>query len=125
VTGRDRISALAVALGVGAALLLAHTVIALDLGRGYAIPVTIIGAIATAAVLTGPVGQALGKRISGEAGGDLPPEQVLGELDELRTRIAELEERADFSERLLARQRDADRVAGPDGEADAGPRRPG
>lgn len=37
----------------------------------------------------------------------------LGELDELKQRLGELEERVDFAERLLARQRDAERLGQP------------
>lgn len=108
-TGRERFSSIAVTIAVGAGLLVAHTIMAITLGKGYAIPVTIIGTIGVAAVLSGPVGAALGRRISGDrGGGDLPPDQVLNELDELRTRIGELEERADFSERLLARHRETE-----------------
>ncbi len=61
-----------------------------------------------ALVLRGPVGKALARRLSGE----LPPtgtvaelpEELYAELDELRARLGELEERQDFSERLLARR---------------------
>lgn len=42
---------------------------------------------------------------------DIPPD-VLAELERLQTRVAELEERLDFAERLLARQREADRLPG-------------
>lgn len=86
--------------------LIVHAVLAVKLGPGYAIPTTIVAAAAGAAVLRGALGQALAKRIQGDSGTDLPPEQLLNELDELRGRVAELEERADFSERLLAQQRD-------------------
>ncbi|HTS89075.1 MAG TPA: hypothetical protein VMG41_11335 [Gemmatimonadales bacterium] len=34
------------------------------------------------------------------------PAELLEELDQMRSRIAELEDRADFAERLLARQRE-------------------
>jgi hypothetical protein len=34
----------------------------------------------------------------------------LGEIDDLQRRLAEVEERLDFAERLLAKQRDADRL---------------
>jgi Tfp pilus assembly protein PilO len=34
----------------------------------------------------------------------------LAELDDVKQRLAELEERVDFTERLLARQREADRL---------------
>jgi hypothetical protein len=90
------------------AVLAAHTMLSLNLGEGYAIPTTIIGAIAAAVVLRGPVGQALARRIAGEVpsgAAELPAETVLGELDDLRARMLELEERVDFSERLLAQAR--------------------
>jgi hypothetical protein len=46
-----------------------------------------------------------------EALGDL---QVrLGQLDQLQERIGELEERVDFAERILAKQRDSERLAPP------------
>src|SRR2546429_4170022 len=47
-------------------------------------------------VVTGPVGKAL-----------------LAELDELKRRVAEAEERLDFTERLLAKERDGQRPAPP------------
>lgn len=50
----------------------------------------------------GPIGQALAARLH-PGSGELP-EAVLAELDELRGRVAELEERQDFSERLLAQK---------------------
>lgn len=63
-----------------------------------------------AIVLRGPLGKALATRISGElpeATGPVElPEELYAELDELRTRVAELEERQDFSERLLTRRED-------------------
>ena len=93
-------------LGASAAVLFVHALLALKMGEGYAIPVTIIGAIGAAVVLRGPLGQAIADRIRGGGGSDLPPEQVLNELDELRTRLTELEERADFSERMLAQRKE-------------------
>lgn len=102
---RDNAAA-AIAFFGGLLLFGGHVVLGLAVGPGYAIPTTIVGAIAAAIVLRGPVGQAMAKRIQGGAPSDLPPEQVLNELDELRGRISELEERADFSERLLAQNRE-------------------
>ena len=57
-------------------------------------------------IANGPVGKAIGRRISGEVP-ESPPsnelsEAVYAELDELRARMLEMEERQDFSERLLA-----------------------
>ena len=80
-------------------------------------------------VLRGPMGKALGDWIRtwsktdehwlavqaakhGAVGsGEL--DRVLGELDDLKRRLADAEERLDFAERLLARERDSDRLAPP------------
>ncbi|HEX9350552.1 MAG TPA: hypothetical protein VF877_04705 [Gaiellaceae bacterium] len=67
-----------------------------------------------------PVGKALAERIRRQGGAALPDE-VRGELDEfrsellsevqrLRTEVSELGERMDFAERLLATNRDAQRI---------------
>jgi hypothetical protein len=40
-------------------------------------------------------------------------EEVVAAVDELRRELAELAERVDFAERLLAKQRDADKLAPP------------
>ncbi len=49
-----------------------------------------------------------------EHGQTLEDVQVrLGELDQLRQRMSELEERVDFAERLLARQREDPRLGSP------------
>lgn len=107
---RDR-TPLAIAV-VAALALAAHLVLGIVIGEDYALPTTIIGAIAAAVILRGPVGQALARRLQGHPEAELPPEQVLNELDELRTRVLELEERVDFSERLLARTRESERAGG-------------
>lgn len=39
----------------------------------------------------------------------------LGELDQLKQRMSELEERVDFAERLLAKQREGQRLGPPQG----------
>lgn len=48
---------------------------------------------------------------NGVSAGELA--QVLSDLDQVRQRLAEVEERLDFTERLLARERDPDRLAPP------------
>ena len=88
-----------------------YVILAGRLGIGFAVPVGVVGAVGAAIVLRGPLGQAFARRLGLR---DAPPDeltgQVLGELDELRVRMQELEERVDFSERLLAQQpRDAGR----------------
>jgi hypothetical protein len=107
-TGDRRAIPFVALLGVSLGALVVHAILALNLGEGYAIPVTIIGAIGATVVLRGPLGQAIAERIRGGAGSELPPEQVLNELDELRSRLNELEERTDFSERMLAQRREGD-----------------
>ena len=84
-----------------------------QLGEGFAIPVGIIGAISVAVILRGPVGKALARKLEGDPPSIAAPgEEVLVELDDLRSRVLELEERVDFSERLLASHRDRSREAG-------------
>jgi Tfp pilus assembly protein PilO len=71
-------------------------------------------AVAAVLVLRGPLGRALARRIEGTAG--QPDRDVLPAVDQLQTRVAELEqqvdrlheleERLDFTERLLAQQRE-------------------
>ncbi|HYN19502.1 MAG TPA: hypothetical protein VE078_00975 [Thermoanaerobaculia bacterium] len=93
-------------LGVlGLAAIFGFVFLASRLGIAFAIPVGIIGAGATAVALHGPLGKAIARRLEGaEPSVETPPELLLGELDELRGRLQELEERVDFSERLLAQQ---------------------
>ncbi|HYS20831.1 MAG TPA: hypothetical protein VEO73_07065 [Gemmatimonadales bacterium] len=64
-----------------------------------------------------PVAAAIAKRIAGEHRPAAPDpherEVVAEELQELRREMTELQERVDFAERLLARQRDPERLAPP------------
>ncbi len=55
-----------------------------------------------------PVGKALAERIRGR-GPDMEGE-VYQELDDLRAEVAELHERMDFAERLLADKRERDQL---------------
>jgi hypothetical protein len=65
-----------------------------------------------------PIGRAFAERIKGR-----PPatadagrqEDVQADLQEVRRELAELVERMDFMERLLAKSRDAERLAPPRG----------
>jgi hypothetical protein len=78
-------------------------------------------AIGAAAIgtLFGPVGSALARRLGGRAEpGEVQEEmqqvgeRLTAEVDELRGRLAEVEERLDFAERLLARGGHADQIPG-------------
>jgi Na+/glutamate symporter len=76
-----------------------------------------IGAAAVG-VLFGPIGSALARRLVGRSEpGDAHAEieemraRVTDEVDDLRNRLAEVEERLDFAERLLAQGRQADQLS--------------
>jgi hypothetical protein len=77
-----------------------------------------LGFFAAVALITWPLVRAIARRIEGKAG--RPDPALVAELDELRSRVTELEqqqvrfheieERLDFAERLLARQREQPRL---------------
>jgi hypothetical protein len=74
----------------------------------FIVPVVLFVSLAAVAIMRGPFGRALADRIAGRTA--VPresDERTLAELDELRRRLAEVEERLDFTERLLARERRA------------------
>ncbi len=56
---------------------------------------------ATTIILRGPLGKALARRLAGGSAGSDPAQ--LEEMDALRARLADVEERLDFAERLLSR----------------------
>jgi hypothetical protein len=73
--------------------------------------VLIASAIATMKILTGPLGAAIGDRIRGrrEPAGD---PRLTEEVQQLHARLAEVEERLDFAERLLASKEQAQHLPG-------------
>ena len=82
--------------------------ISVTVGVPFAVPVGIVGAISAAIILRGPLGKAIARRLEG---GQAPAgDEVYAELDDLRHRMVELEERLDFTERLLTQARDGGRV---------------
>ena len=85
------------------------TIVAVNVGEDFAIPVGIVALVAAAVVLRGPVGKALARRLEGKTEPN-DTESVLQALDEVRGQVAELEERVDFAERMLAQQREPDRL---------------
>ncbi len=74
------------------------------------IPITMFIAMGAGHALRGPLGKALADRIAGRAGRGEADERMHAELDELRQRVAELEERQDFAERVLQQQRASQRL---------------
>ncbi len=79
--------------------------------QGQEVVVAVALAIAMVKIFKGPIGVAFAERIRG---GPLPTDEpALGaEVDHLRGRLAEVEERLDFAERLLAQAREADQLHG-------------
>lgn len=63
--------------------------------------VLIAFAIGITKIFTGPLGAAIGDRIRGRREA-VPDQRLEGELEQVRGRLAEVEERLDFAERLLA-----------------------
>jgi hypothetical protein len=58
------------------------------------------------------IGHAIADRVRGGAVPAAPDPALLEEVDRLRSDVAELQERVDFTERLLARQREAPELGG-------------
>jgi hypothetical protein len=102
----DWLGVMFIGLGFGAAGVAFSLAIMTTRMGPAAIPIWAIAAWGGMMIFRGPIGQALAARIGGQAPADSPelPQEVYGELDDLRARVAELEERVDFSERLLTKQ---------------------
>ena len=104
-TGLVAVVGLFIVCPVALALMLASS----KLGA-VSVPIWLGVSAAAWMILRGPVGEALGARLRGPSASGQLGEEALAELDDLRSRLAELEERQDFSERLLARQGEATRA---------------
>jgi hypothetical protein len=91
---------------ISVVLLGAFIALSVVIGEDFAIPALMVGGVVGAVVLRGPLGKALAQRITeGSLGPAEVPPELLEEMDDMRHRMVELEERVDFTERLLARQR--------------------
>ena len=102
---------------IGALLVIGYVIVALNLGAPFAIPGFIFLMGGGVGFLFSPMGRALTRSMEADAGLPHPeaPAEMLGELDDLRARMAELEERQDFSERLLGRSQELRPLKGGDG----------
>lgn len=72
----------------------------------FLVPITLFVSIAAVAILRGPMGKVLGDRWAGRrfvSDTTAEMEAMHADMDELRFRLSELEERLDFAERLLTR----------------------
>jgi F0F1-type ATP synthase membrane subunit b/b' len=79
--------------------------------QGQDVIVAVALAIAMVKIFKGPIGAAIAERIRGGAAPADDPALAV-EVDHLRGRLAEVEERLDFAERLLAQAREADQLHG-------------
>jgi Tfp pilus assembly protein PilO len=77
----------------------------------------VIAALAATTIILWPIMRAFARRLEGKGGADPAlrgeVEQLharVAEVEALQSRIAELEERVDFTERLLAQNREPDRL---------------
>ena len=82
----------------------------MDLGAGVVIAIIFL-CLGIAKILTGPVGEAFGDRLR-HGRRSRTDATLLAEVDNLRARLDEVEERLDFAERLLATSREADQLPG-------------
>jgi hypothetical protein len=82
-----------------------------------AIVLMVLALFTAATLVLWPIARALARRLEGRGSPDAAMrgeleqlQQRLGEVDAMQTRIAELEDRLDFAERLLAQSREPDRL---------------
>jgi hypothetical protein len=73
--------------------------------------VFIFGGLTVFGLSMSPVGRALAERIRGKHASQQDPE-VFAELDDIRADLAELHERIDFTERLLAQREEQGKLPG-------------
>jgi len=84
------------------------------------VAMTLFLTIGGAVVLRGPIGKALAERLAGRRLGAGGPDheqaeqldRALADLEDMKHRVAELEERQDFTERVLAAHREPNRLEG-------------
>jgi hypothetical protein len=78
------------------------------------IPISLFFSVAAVVVLRGPLGRALADRIAHRRGGldDGQSGEIEGRLEDVQYRLQELEERLDFTERIVAQERNIERLEG-------------
>ena len=68
-----------------------------------AVPIWAMALAMVAMIVRSPLGKAFADRIADRGSTDELPPELYAELEELRARMVELEERQDFTERVLAK----------------------
>jgi hypothetical protein len=69
--------------------------------------ILIFGGGTAVAVSFSPIGRAIADRIRGRANIAAPDPELLVDMDDMRAQLSELQERVDFTERLLSKDREA------------------
>jgi hypothetical protein len=77
------------------------------------IPIVAVGGFFAWMISLSPVGKAVADRLKRGAHDPRAQEELREELEHVRREVAELAERVDFTERLLARQQEAARLERP------------
>jgi tetrahydromethanopterin S-methyltransferase subunit G len=77
---------------------------------GWAIGVAIIVLAVSLGRTFRSLGRSFADRRASTQGGETPDLALRAEVDEMRQRLVELEERVDFAERLLAKRHEAERL---------------
>ena len=78
--------------------------------QGQDMIVAVALAVGMVKIFKGPIGAAIAERIPGATTAEDPAHAA--DMEHLRGRLAEVEERLDFAERLLAQAREADQLPG-------------
>ncbi len=79
----------------------------------FLIPIIAVGGFFAWMIAISPVGKAYAERLRGPARGSVDAgerEELLQAVEQLRREVAELAERVDFTERLVAKARAAERL---------------
>lgn len=103
--GKTGLGTFALAAGLGLACAFwALAYVSKELGPA-SIPIWVVTIFGATGLMYSPLGKAIAARVhQKDAPADTPElaEQLYGELDDMRARVAELEERVDFSERVMS-----------------------
>lgn len=78
------------------------------------IPISLFLSVAAVVVLRGPFGRALADRLThrGQGIDDGKTAELESRLEDVQYRLQELEERLDFTERIVAQERNIERLEG-------------
>jgi hypothetical protein len=82
----------------------------MDIGGGLVVAIVVI-CIGLVKIFHGPVGDAFADRLRGRSTRSSDP-TLLAEMESLKQRLAEVEERLDFAERLLSQGAHGDQLPG-------------